>query len=63
MPCALTRARGAPAVGLGVELLEGCLRAIPDFINDELWESVRTVPVASGELSLQLAWFGDNDNS
>jgi tetratricopeptide (TPR) repeat protein len=43
-----------------VELMEGCLRALPDFVAQQPQSSpvvVRvTVPVASGELPLELAW-------
>jgi len=45
-----------------LELLEGSLRAIPDFVGEEVWESVRTVPAAAGELTLQLAWVAENDD-
>ena len=51
-----------PLLAWELELLEGCLRAVPDFIAEEAWESVRTVPVAAGELSLRLAWIHDADN-
>ena len=45
-----------PPLAWELELLEGCLRAIPDFLTQRdsaLWKAV---PVASGELTLRLAW-------
>lgn len=48
-----------------VELLEGCLRAIPDFVKrhhrvDAAREEV-TVPVASGDLRLALSWMAERE--
>lgn len=46
-----------------VQLMEGCLRAVPDFVRrhrqgDATQESV-TVPTGTGELKLTLAWVTD----
>jgi hypothetical protein len=46
--------------------MAGCLRAIPEFINrrqqnDPAKEEV-TVPVASGSLTLELAWVDNEKN-
>jgi hypothetical protein len=42
-----------------LELLEGCLRAIPDFLaRDEAGLSI-AVPISTGELSLRLSWTTD----
>jgi hypothetical protein len=51
-----------PPLAWELELLEGCLRVIPDFIAEEVWESVRIVPVASGELTLQLSWMSESED-
>jgi hypothetical protein len=49
-----------PPLAWELELLEGCLRAVPEFVNrhpqDDLTPEEFTVPVASGELKLRLAW-------
>jgi tetratricopeptide (TPR) repeat protein len=49
-----------PPLAWELELLEGCLRAIPDFIErrrqDDPTREEMTVPVASGELRLALSW-------
>jgi hypothetical protein len=46
-----------------LELMEGCLRALPAFVAhhrpDDLSKHRMTVPVASGELKLTLSWVGD----
>jgi hypothetical protein len=39
-----------------LELLEGCLRAIPEFLVEKHASLIKTVAVASGELTLRLAW-------
>ena len=43
-----------------LELVEGCLRAVPDFANrrkqDDSTKETMTVPVASGRLHLVLSW-------
>jgi hypothetical protein len=49
-----------PPLAWELELLEGCLRAVPDFVrrrrqDDPTREEV-AVPVASGELPLALSW-------
>src|SRR5262249_13444228 len=49
-----------PPLAWELELMEGCLRAVPDFVNrhpqgDPAREKM-TVPVASGELNLVLSW-------
>jgi hypothetical protein len=49
-----------PSLSWELELMEGCLRAVPEFINrrqqnDPVKEEI-TVPVASGTLRLVLAW-------
>src|SRR5262249_35770703 len=48
-----------------LELMEGCLRTIPDFVrrrpqNDTTRETV-TVPLASGPLNLVLSWVDEQD--
>jgi hypothetical protein len=46
-----------PPLAWELELTEGCLRAIPQFIQrHERTPTRMTVPVASGELTLDLAW-------
>lgn len=46
-----------PPLAWELELLEGCLRAIPKFLTRDVPAPVRmTVPVTSGELILQLQW-------
>jgi tetratricopeptide (TPR) repeat protein len=46
-----------------LELLEGCLRAVPEFVNrrrqDDPAGEEMTVPVASGELRLALSWVAE----
>ena len=49
-----------PPLAWELELMEGCLRAVPDFVarhplDDPSTESV-TVPMVSGELGLVLSW-------
>ncbi len=53
-----------PPLAWELELMEGCLRAIPEFIKrrkqaDSTPEEM-TVPVASGELNLKLSWVNEN---
>lgn len=52
-----------PPLAWELELLEGCLRAIPEFIAEHQPGNTRphrmTVPVASGKLTLVLSWVGD----
>jgi len=54
-----------PALAWELELLEGCLRAIPDFVNrhqqDDPAKEEMTVPVASGPLKLVLSWVADTE--
>jgi hypothetical protein len=46
-----------PPLAWEIELLEGSLRAIPAFLKrDEQTPTRMTVPVASGELDLELSW-------
>jgi hypothetical protein len=64
-PCAMRVNPGRtvrPLLAWELELLEGCLRTIPNFVAEEAWESVRTVSVATGELTLQLAWIAEDDD-
>jgi hypothetical protein len=49
-----------PPLAWELELMDGCLRAVPDFVNhrrqgDPAREEI-TVPVASGQLNLVLSW-------
>ena len=52
-----------PPLAWQLELMEGCLRAIPDFVNrhtqDEAVREEITLPVASGPLKLVLSWVSD----
>jgi tetratricopeptide (TPR) repeat protein len=41
-----------------LELLEACLRAIPDFARQATPEAHMSVPVATGKLDLRLQWLG-----
>jgi len=49
-----------PPLAWELELMEGCLRAIPAFVArhqpDDLSKHKMTVPVAQGDLSLTLSW-------
>jgi hypothetical protein len=49
-----------PPLAWELELLEGCLRAVPDFVarhpQDDPVREEMTVPVASGQLRLVLSW-------
>ena len=52
-----------PPLAWELELVEGCLRATPEFVarhqrGDPATEEM-TVPVASGELKLVLSWVGE----
>jgi hypothetical protein len=54
-----------PPLAWELELLEGCLRAVPEFVDphpqgDPATEEV-TVPVASGPLKLVLSWVADTE--
>jgi hypothetical protein len=52
-----------PPLAWELELLEGCLRAVPAFLDrhnqDETVREEITVPVALGELKLVLSWVGE----
>jgi hypothetical protein len=53
-----------PPLAWELELMEGCLRAVPEFVarhrqDDPVTEEM-TVPVASGELKLVLSWVAEN---
>jgi hypothetical protein len=49
-----------PPLAWELELLEGCLRAVPEFVarhpQDDPATEEMTVPVASGPLKLVLSW-------
>jgi tetratricopeptide (TPR) repeat protein len=49
-----------PPLAWELELMEGCLRAVPEFVarrkQDDPTKEEITVPVASGELKLVLSW-------
>ena len=55
-----------PPLAWQLELMEGCLRAVPDFVvrhkQDDAATEEMTVPVASGELKLVLSWVVENNN-
>jgi len=62
-PLVLHKERGLshrPPLAWELELLEGCLRAVPEFVRrrqqDDPGTEERTVPVTSGELKLILSW-------
>jgi tetratricopeptide (TPR) repeat protein len=52
-----------PPLAWELELMEGCLRAVPAFAArhrpDDMSRHKMTVPVASGDLSLMLSWVAD----
>jgi tetratricopeptide (TPR) repeat protein len=52
-----------PPLAWELELMEGCLRAVPDFVTrrkqDDPAREDMTVPVASGPLKLALSWVVD----
>ena len=52
-----------PPLAWELELMEACLRAIPDFVNrrrqDDPTREEATVAAASGELKLGLSWVED----
>ncbi len=64
-PCTFKKERGMsirPPLTWELELMEGCLRAVPEFVQhrqpeDQTPEEM-TVPVASGQLKLKLSWVG-----
>ena len=49
-----------PPLAWELELMEGCLRAVPDFVSrrkqDDPIKEEMTVPVAAGQLKLVLSW-------
>jgi tetratricopeptide (TPR) repeat protein len=53
-----------PPLAWELELMEGCLRAVPEFVTrykqDDPANEEMTVPVASGELRLVLSWVVDD---
>lgn len=53
-----------PPLAWELELLEGCLRAVPGFVNrhpqDDPAREEFTVPASSGELKLALSWVVEN---
>ena len=53
-----------PPLAWELELLEGCLRAIPDFVShrrqDDPAKEEMTVPVATRQLRLVLSWVVEN---
>jgi hypothetical protein len=55
-----------PPLAWELELVEGCLRAVPEFVQrrrqDDLAGEEFTVPVASGPLKLVLSWVVDAVN-
>jgi tetratricopeptide (TPR) repeat protein len=52
-----------PPLAWELELVEGCLRAVPEFVarhpQDDPAREEMTVPVASGELKLVLSWVAE----
>ncbi|HTU90277.1 MAG TPA: hypothetical protein VMF69_09405 [Gemmataceae bacterium] len=54
-----------PPLAWELELMEGCLRAVPEFVaqrkQDDPAKEEITVPVASGELKLVLSWVVDEE--
>jgi hypothetical protein len=54
-----------PLLAWELELVEGCLRTVPDFVNrhmqDDLAPEEVTVSVAFGPLKLVLSWVGDDE--
>jgi hypothetical protein len=52
-----------PPLAWELELLEGCLRAVPEFVirrrQDDPAREEMTVPAASGELKLVLSWVAE----
>lgn len=53
-----------PPLAWELELMEGCLRAVPDFVSrrrqDDPAKEEVAMPVASGELTLGLSWVVEN---
>ncbi len=68
-PWAMMKQRGMahrPPLGWELELLEGCMRAVPEFVRrrrqDDYTPEEFTVPTALGELKLTLAWVPGGDD-
>jgi tetratricopeptide (TPR) repeat protein len=53
-----------PPLAWELELMEGCLRAVPEFVTrrkqDDVTPEEMTVPVPSGQLKLKLSWVGQD---
>jgi hypothetical protein len=45
-----------PPLAWELELMEGCLRAIPEFLAEKEASLTTTLPVASGKLDMRLSW-------
>jgi hypothetical protein len=67
-PSAFHKERGLalrPPLAWELELIEGCLRAVPEFVSrrkqDDPAREEMTVPVASGSLKLVLSWVVDDE--
>jgi hypothetical protein len=56
-----------PPLAWELELMEGCLRAIPEFVSRHGQEARTTeeitVPVASGSLTLVLSWIAEREHA
>ena len=54
-----------PPLSWELELMEGCLRAVPEFVTcrkqDDPTKDEMTVPVSSGQLKLVLSWIVDGE--
>ena len=54
-----------PPLAWELDLMEGCLRAVPDFVTrrkqDDLTREEFTVPTAAGGLKLALSWTADTE--
>ena len=48
-----------PPLAWELELLEGCLRAIPEFLAEKNAVSAKTVAAASAKLTVRLSWVED----
>ena len=48
-----------PPLAWELELLEGCLRAIPEFLAEKNAVLVKTVAAASAKLTVRLSWAGE----
>lgn len=56
-----------PPLAWQLDLVEGCLRGIPEFVNrhsqDEVVRDEITVPVAAGPLKLVLSWVAESNSA